>query len=398
MKSHLHKIITLTLLIILTVSLKIKAQVCEWQLVNPTFSNTDPDAGGPATGSVTFTLQIHTTSGSIPNVTGISTGWSWQSSNAMLPTGAPCGTNSVPQPTNITMSAAFTGFTYNNVNECSGTVNFSTSSQTFDRRSSGTIDGGSITLTTSWVDVFTVTLWTLGSAYPHGGYAVINSGAGGSPGAFSTYTVSDASANGYVVNSLTYINSLALDTTATLPLPVAFTKFDAGCTNNGTLVSWSTGSESNSNYFELQHSTNGNDWTTVANIKASGNSASERNYQQLDQAGGTMFYRIKEVDLDGHFIYTSIIRSNCESKNMDMVIYPVPAGDILNVVIKSNKSLKTQLWLVDGVGKIVRKIEATLFNGSNTFLFNLKGLSTGEYIIRSSDPAVQLNKKFNIIR
>ncbi len=118
----------------------------------------------------------------------------------------------------------------------------------------------------------------------------------------------------------------------------------------------------------------------------------------MRKSGGSVYYRIKQVDLDGHFIYTSIIRTNCARKSIDIVIYPVPARDILNVIIRSDKSLKTQLLLVDGIGKIVRRIDATLFNGSNTFLFNLKGLASGEYLIRSSDPVVELNKKFNIVR
>ena len=180
-------------------------------------------------------------------------------------------------------------------------------------------------------------------------------------------------------------------------MPVLFTKFEAGCTNNGALVSWSTGSEFNSNYFELQRSINGNDWTSVATIKAA-NSSTGRTYQLLDMNGGSVYYRIKQVDLDGHCIYTSIIRTNCVRTSIDMVIYPVPARDMLNVVIRSDKSLKTQLLLVDGTGKIVRKIDAALFNGSNTFLVNLKGLAGGEYIIRSRDPGVELNKKFNIVR
>jgi hypothetical protein len=395
MKNCLHKIILVTCVIILSVSLKTNAQTCEWRLANPTYSNVDPDGAGLATGSVTFTLQVHTASGSIPNVTGISTGWSWQSTMAMLPTGSPCGSNSVTQPANITMSPAFAGFTYNNVDECSGSVNFSTSSQTFDRRSSGTIDGGTITLTTTFIDVFTVTLWTLGTVNPEGGYVVINSGSGGAPGTFSTYTIADASANEYVVNSLTFTTAQQLGSGA---LPVLFTKFDANCTNNGAMVSWSTGSESNSNNFELQRSTNGNDWASVATIKAAGNSSAGHTYQLPDFNGGKAYYRIKEVDIDGHSIYTSIIRTNCELKAIDMVIYPVPARDLLNVVIKSDKSLKTQLLIVDGIGKIVRKINATLLNGSNTFQFNLKGLAGGEYIIRSNAPDVELNKTFNIIR
>lgn len=395
MKKCLHKIILITGVIILSASLTTNAQTCEWRLANSTYSSVDPDGAGPATGSVTFTLQIHAVGASIPNITGISTGWSWQSANAMLPTGSPCGTNSVTQPANITMSAAFAGFTYNNVDECSGSVNFSNGTQTFDRRSSGTIDGGTITLTTTFTDIFTVTLWTLGTAPPEGGYVVINSGDMGSPGVFSTYAVSDAAANEFAVNSLTFTNALPLGSSI---LPVLFTKFDAGCTNNGAMVSWSTGSEFNSNYFELQRSTNGNSWTSVATVKAAGNSSTTRTYQQLDPSGGTAYYRIKQVDLDGHSVYTSIIRTNCARKAVDMVIYPVPARDILNVVIQSDKALKTQLLLVDGVGKIVRRMEVALSNGSNTYLFNLKGLASGEYLIRGNAPGVELSKTFNIVR
>ncbi|MDP4285011.1 MAG: T9SS type A sorting domain-containing protein [Bacteroidota bacterium] len=395
MKNFVHKIIVITSLSILSISFQLSAQTCEWQLANPTFNPADPDGPGPATGSVTFTLQVWSTGSDIPNVTGISTGWSWQSANAMLPTGSPCGSNSVSQPANITMSSAFSGFTYNNVDECSGSVNFTTYGQTFDRRSSGTVDGGPITITSTPTDVFTVTLWTLGSTPPEGGYVVINSSDIGSPAPFGSYALSDISANEYAVNSLTYTTALPLSSTA---LPARFSNFDASCTNNGTLVSWTTASESNSDYFELQHSTDGNNWASVATIKALGNSSAKHTYQQVDEAGGALLYRIKEVDLDGHFIYTSIIRTNCESKKLSIVTYPVPAGNLLNVVITSDKSLKTQLLIINSTGEIVRKTQATLFNGSNTFQFNLNGLSTGNYIIRSTDSSVEFNKKFTIVR
>lgn len=392
MKDCLHKIILITSVLIVFISFKTNSQTCEWQLVNPSFSNIDPDGAGPATGSVTFTLQVHTTGGSIANVTGIGTGWSWQSSNAMLPTGSPCGTNSVIQPANITMSPAFAGFTYNNVDECSGSVNFSTGSQTFDRRAVGTIDGSSITLTTTFVDVFTVTLWTLGNTSPEGGYAVINSGSGGSPAAFSSYAISDNLANEYVVNSLTYNSPLAL---GSVVLPVTFTNFKANCTNDGTIVNWSTGVESNSDYFELQRSANGNDWNPIATIKASG---AAHSYQQRDVFSGKAFYRIMQVDKDGHSTFTSIIPTNCELNNLRLMLYPVPARDLLNVVIQSNKTIKTKLFIVDPVGKVVQKIEVNLTNGSNTLQLNLNGLASGEYIIHSDNRDIELNKKFNIIR
>lgn len=377
-----------------SVSLKMYGQVCEWRLASPTYSAVDPDGdGGLATGSVTFTLQIHTVSGSIPNVSGFSTGWSWQSTNAMLPTGSPCGSISFPLPVNITMSAAFAAFTYNFVNECSGTVNFTTGSQTFDRRSSGTVDGGFITLTTTWTDMFTVTLWTLGTVHPEAGYVVINSGNGGSPGEFSTYAVADALATEFVVNSLTYTTPLALGSGA---LPVTFTDFDVTCNNNGALINWSTSSESNADYFELERSINGNDWTAIGSVKAAGTTSEAQDYQLSDGFTGNALYRIKQVDFDGRAYYTSIARTNCQSNGMGMLVYPVPARDILNVVIQSDREIKTKLMVIDGAGRIVRVMDAHLFNGNNTFDINLKGLSNGAYMIRSNNPNIELSKKFSI--
>jgi hypothetical protein len=394
MKYYLHRIQILTIIILTAFSVKLQAQTCEWRLVNPVYSSVDPDGAGPATGSVTFTMQIHTTGGTVNNVNAMSTGWSYQSASTMIPTTPGCAV--VSNPANVTMSADFLagGFAYTTVNQC-GVFNQTTGGQTFDRRAVGTIDGTSIDITTTWIDVYTVTLWTLGTTNPEGGYVVINSGAGGSPGEFTTYAVSDELANEYVANSLTYTTPLVLGSGA---LPVLFTKFEANCTNIGAVVSWSTSSESNSSYFQLERSENGNDWTPVAKIKASATTSGEHNYQQPDAFGGRAYYRIKQVDLDGQYIYTNIIRTNCDSKRNNIVIYPVPARNILNVVISSDKPIKTQLTVIDNVGKVVRKINANLLTGNNTFQFDVKGLSSGEYIIHSNNPGIELNKKFNIVR
>ena len=390
---YFYKIQAVTFIIILLLSsfLSNAQPTAEWRLSNPTYSSVDPDGAGPAVGSVTFTMQIHTVSGTISNVNDISTGWSYQSANFMIPTTPGCAV--VSNPANVTMSSSFLGggFAYTVVNQC-GDFSQTAGAQTFDKRAVGTLDGTSIDITTTWIDVYTVTLWTLNNT---GGYVVINSSEGGSPGEFTTYAIADNLANEYAANSLTFDTPLLLGPGV---LPVLFTKFEAGCTNNGAIISWSTGSEFNSNYFELQRSENGNDWTSVNTIKAAGNSSTAHTYQLPDFSGGKMFYRIKQVDINGNPIYTSIIKTNCEVKGLDVVIYPVPARDILNVVIRSDKALKTQLQLTDVSGRTVRRMDVSLTNGSNTFLVNLKGLASGEYILRGSNPDAVLIKKFNIVR
>lgn len=387
-----------TLLIMIGFGAMASAQtVCEWRLTNPTYSSVDPDGAGPALGSATFLLQVRATVGTIPDVTAISVGWSFQSSKAMIPTTPGCAI--VSAPANVSVSAAFAagGYAYTVVNQC-GVYNQTAGGQNFDRRAVGTMDavtGNGVVLTTAWMDMFTVTLWTLSNSDPQGGYVIINSGAGGSPGEFTTYAISDVPANEYPVNSLTYNTPLPLSAAA----PVSFASFDVKCSGNGALIKWATSQESNSNYFEVQRSTDGNVWTSLGRTPAAGYSADTRTYNQIDLEAGNAMYRIKQVDKDGRITYTDIQRVNCEVKNISTVIYPVPARVVLNVAIKSDKTVRTQLVLMDITGKLVRKLDVNIQKGSNNYRFDLKGLSSGEYILRSADASLlELNRKFTIVQ
>lgn len=404
MKKHLQKFVSIGLLLFATATVARAQATLEWRLTNPTFTATKPDGGGSATGVATFTLQIHTQSGTASNITGMSTGWSWQSANAMLPTGpapAPtCGTNSVAQPGNVTMSAALAalGFTFNNVNQCSGNVEFSAGGQTFDRRAVGTVDGGSLILTTVWVDVFTVTLWATASN-SNAGYVVINSGAGGSDGPFSTYAVSDADANEYTVNSQTWSVPLLLAAGSLIPTPVLFTHFNAACSGNGTTINWNTATEKNNSHFEVQKSTNGSSWTTIGRVaSASANSGSAKSYRYTDKAGGAALYRIKQVDVDGAITYTDIVRTNCSSKAFFVSLYPVPAKDKLTLVIGSDNALRTTLHVVDNYGHVVMNVPVVVNKGTNNFTLNIGHLAQGQYYVRGNQDGIDVNERFSISR
>ena len=266
--------------------------------------------------------------------------------------------------------------------------------QTYDRRyvygnSDESTPANTQTLTTTWDTLFYITLNTLQGTSPEGGYA---------------YLQSTSDAAGAALTDPSFANISYVDSSGEVPLgasvlPVLFSNFNARCTENGAWVSWTTGSEFNSSYFELQRSSNGNSWTSVATVKASGNTSIGKTYQQLDpNSSDNAFYRIKEADIDGNIVYTSIFRTNCTGTNLGMVIYPVPARDLLNVVIKSDRAVKTQLLLVDGVGRVVSRMDANLSIGNNTLLFNLKGLASGEYLIRSNNARVPFSKKFNIVK
>jgi len=189
---------------------------------------------------------------------------------------------------------------------------------------------------------------------------------------------------------------------ATIPstsvLPVQFAKYDVQCNDKGAIITWATATEQNSNRFEIQRSTDGINWTTIDNVVAVGNSNDQKNYQYLDLNGGTAFYRIRQVDNDGRFVYTAVKRTDCKKTQYDVALYPVPAKDNLSVVIRSDNASRTELQIMDMLGKTLQRVPAQINRGNNNFNLNVSELPAGQYMLVGSDPSIQINKKFTIIR
>lgn len=243
-------------------------------------------------------------------------------------------------------------------------------------------------LTTNWDTLLYINFNTLQFSSPEGGYA---------------YLQQTAEATGSALTDASFANIPFIATSGEVPLganvlPVLFTRFEAVCSNNEALISWSTGSEFNSNHFEVQRSTNNIDWASIATIKATGNASTGKSYQQFVPNIGLAFYRVREVDVNGNVLYTNILKTNCVNKNDGLIIYPIPARDILNVIIRSGESSQTKLILFDVTGRIMRKMDVHLVKGSNSFIFNLEGLANGHYLILSNNAHASFTSKFNIDR
>ncbi len=371
------KLIALTGCILCTVALH--AQVAEWRLMQSYYDPTDPDGAGPAVGSVDISFEMRSAGGSF-TATDITAGFSWQSAKAMLPTTANC-TGSPSSNINISADFSTATFQYLTVNQCN-VVSVNPNGELFDRTVAGTLSpsSGGITLTTAWTNVFTVKLWALSPTHPQAGYAMVHSGDGGFPGPLSSYAMSITSGNGEaIVNSQTYTNALALGSNT---LPVVLSNFDASCFSKGAKLNWQTATELNTAIFEIEKSSNGQIWTNIGSIKASGNSMTSKSYQFVDAAGGTALYRLKQLDKDGKFTYSFITSVNCQSKAPQMQVYPVPAKDKLNIVLPSDKAGNATVQIVDVLGRIHLHETHNIRHGSNNLQLNVSNMNSGEYFLR----------------
>lgn len=119
------------------------------------------------------------------------------------------------------------------------------------------------------------------------------------------------------------------------PLPVSLAKFEIAKTNNGVALDWSTATEQNNRGFDVERSTDGIDWQSIAfvNSKANkGNSTELIGYQYIDVVPnkGTNMYRLKQIDVDGKNS-TSVVKSINITSLISVDIYPNPAHDNITI-------------------------------------------------------------------
>lgn len=95
--------------------------------------------------------------------------------------------------------------------------------------------------------------------------------------------------------------------TAVAPLPVTLVSFTAAAApNRAVRLDWQTASEVNNDYFEVQRSLDGQQFTALSQVKGHGTPGQASAYSFTDAAPGdaaTCYYRLRQVDLDGSFSF-----------------------------------------------------------------------------------------------
>jgi hypothetical protein len=107
----------------------------------------------------------------------------------------------------------------------------------------------------------------------------------------------------------------------TLPIELLYFKGYSYSTFNRLI--WSTASEQNSDYFDIEHSENGEDWNIVGNTMGAGNTTSKTNYvhEVFFNRFIINYYQLKQVDMDGEFKYYGPISIDNRIKTKKIVKY-----------------------------------------------------------------------------
>ncbi|WP_084165858.1 Ig-like domain-containing protein [Dyadobacter crusticola] len=116
------------------------------------------------------------------------------------------------------------------------------------------------------------------------------------------------------------------------PLPVTLVSFEARIQEGAAMLAWLTTEETNSDRFEVEHSIDGKAWKKVGTVLATGESRVKVGYTFVhpQPVNGQNLYRLKMIDLDETFAYSSI-RSVRLDVHSQLTAYPNPVSDRLMV-------------------------------------------------------------------
>lgn len=178
-------------------------------------------------------------------------------------------------------------------------------------------------------------------------------------------------------------------------LPVTLIDFTAARQNQNVLLQWTATQETNFKVFEVERSVDGIHYYKVGEV----NGQNLSRYQFTDNrlpAASVVFYRLKMIDIDGKFHYSTnaIVRIN--NNISDVVLYPNPTTDGLQVKLTERLAANSQLIVLDASGRKVK--EQSIRANEVNIRLDVKNLPQGKYFIRIRNTEQVINGAFTIYR
>ena len=213
------------------------------------------------------------------------------------------------------------------------------------------------------------------------------------------------------------------------PLPVELTSFTANILSNGIELKWQTATEVNNYGFEIerrpipspsQKEGDNNsprklsggkegDFAKVGFVNGSGNSSSPKQYSFIDnpRLTGVYNYRLKQIDNNGEFKYSSIVEISAGSIPTRFELaqnYPNPfnPATTISYSIPTNSFVTLKVFNILGQ-EVALLVNETLTAGKYTATFNAGNIASGVYLYHIEatpmrDGATALTGSFHTVK
>lgn len=162
--------------------------------------------------------------------------------------------------------------------------------------------------------------------------------------------------------------------------------FSATANDDKVTFDWITSSEINTNEFIIERSSDGESFEPITNVKAAGNSSRNLKYNAVDVAPllGLSYYRLKQIDNDGSYVYTDPVYVQFDGTKNIVVnnFHPNPTDSNIDFDVYSPLNGPLQIEIIDYTGKVVSYNTQHIEKGKTIINTKMDELSDGIYFLK----------------
>jgi hypothetical protein len=151
------------------------------------------------------------------------------------------------------------------------------------------------------------------------------------------------------------VNGVNVDIIFNASLPISLTSFTAIADSKEVVTRWTTDSEKDNDFFEIERSGDGRSFELIGTKDGAGTSTKQQTYTFTDEQPltGNNYYRLRQVDYDGKVSYSQVVLALFNATE-NITISPSLATDLVHIQI-AEPATADGLWQVfDVAGRLVQ--------------------------------------------
>lgn len=181
------------------------------------------------------------------------------------------------------------------------------------------------------------------------------------------------------------------------PLPIELVSFEALPTNGMVELHWKTATEINNDYYTIEKSSDGIEFTAIGTVKAN-NTITTSNYKLFDTKPfrGTNYYRLKQTDFDESYTYSNIVDVEFYD-DIKFSVFPNPLSRNQSLIIAFDKQYDAAIHLniydISGKNVLEKLID---IDAQRELKLNDIDLPAGIYSVRLNNDYINSTQKLII--
>jgi Secretion system C-terminal sorting domain len=194
-------------------------------------------------------------------------------------------------------------------------------------------------------------------------------------------------------NGTCTVATLTQNINITSPLPVDITSFTATAKQNAAELQWVTGNEINNDYFIVYKSKDGVNFTEAGRVQSAGiSTGATYKFTDAQPGAGVVYYRLRQVDKNGAYKSTGVVKLRFGSSGLDVSVYPTIVTDVLNYAVETPQTAKMYVTVTDMSGKKLEGKTENFISGTSIKTINTSALAKGIYLLTVTNGAAGFSK------